>query len=131
LSSFASSSPWTSSFGGSSINSKSRSKSQNQQQLSPWGEFPSSFSTSTLPTLSTANNHNNNNRNNNNSRNHNGKTKSQKSHVSSRSASNLDFTEDPFKNYRYEDPFALSVDPFLNNNGNNSNNNSNFNDPFK
>jgi len=46
-----------------------------------------------------------------------------------RSVSNLDFTEDPFKNYRYEDPFALGVDPFSSNDNstNNINNGSNTN----
>jgi len=126
-------SPWAS----SSQSSKARPRSQSSQQKSPWGDFSSSsssFSTSTLPVSS-----------NNSNRHHNGKSKSQsKKHTSNlqtRSTSNLDFTEDPFKHYRYEDPFALSVDPFLNsssgnssqnNNNNNSNNNFNNNfDPFK
>lgn len=47
----------------------------------------------------------------------------------STSNKNLEFSEDPFKNYRYEDPFALSVDPFLSTNNNNPNDNKA--DPFK
>lgn len=73
---------------------KSSRTSIHRQNHKQQNFFPTTFTSNTIPSSSSSRNSNNNN-------------------LFSTSNRNMEFSEDPFKNYRYEDPFALSVDPFL------------------